>query len=233
MTLWSNEPRDRTPEAVGLLIKTFDTSGGMARAAAAAVAAALTSLSREKSDRIVLAVSGGSVAKMVLPELAAMRDVPWKCIVVTLVDERWVPVTHPASNQGQVSAQLVGVVGREAMLGLYTGTASPEDALIDLSARIPAPDVVLLGMGEDGHIASLFPHDPANHVAVRFAAVERPDFPRITMTPVTLRSAKHTVLAFDGANKHAVFERARVKGAAEEFPVRHLLADQTQVFASR
>jgi 6-phosphogluconolactonase len=216
-----------------LLIRTFDTSGEMARAAAAAVAAALTSVSQEKSDRIVLAVSGGSVARLVLPELAAVPGVPWKRIVVTLVDERWVPVTHPASNQSEVNAQLTGTLARDAILGLYTESVSPEDAVGDLSVRIPAPDVVLLGMGEDGHIASLFPGDPANRAAGRLVAVRRPDFSRITMTPAMLRNARHIVLAFDGANKRAVFERARVKGAAEELPVRHLFVDQTQVFASR
>jgi len=219
------------PGPTALLIHSFDTIDNMARAAGAAVGAALKSLARMKSDRIVLAVSGGSAAALVLPVLAKESAVPWQRLRVTLVDERLVPATHPASNQRQVDALLPAALKQEDRLWLNIDSANPRDGAVALSSRIPTPDVVLLGMGEDGHIASLFPHDSANDATDRFAATARPDFPRVTMTPATLREAGHIFLVFTGEAKRAVFARAQLTGPPNEIPVRYLFLEQTQVFA--
>jgi 6-phosphogluconolactonase len=209
-------------------IARFVDLSSFARAAADAVAAGLSSALAEQFHA-VLAVPGGSTGRTVLPILAA-NPLPWHRIRVTLVDERWVPRDHPDSNESLVRELLYGPAAQSEFAGLYNGAATPEAALHDLTARIPSPDVILLGMGEDGHIGSLFPGDPANHATSRFAAVRRSDHLRITLTPLALAAGRCLVLAFCGAIKQAVFEHALRPGLADELPVRHALRAHAHIF---
>jgi 6-phosphogluconolactonase/glucosamine-6-phosphate isomerase/deaminase len=84
-------------------------------------------------------------------------------------------------------------------------------------------------MGEDGHIASLFPGDVANGSPDLIAAVERSDHPRLTWTPRALTDTSELVLAFSGAVKMAVLERALDEGSPKALPVRHLLRARARV----
>lgn len=112
-------------------------------------------------DQATLAVSGG---KTPLPLFARLSrsDIEWDKVTVTLVDERWVPEQHPDSNARLVKTGLLKGRARYArFLGLMTGAADPFTAEEQLDRRLgelPLPlDVVVLGMGEDGHTASYFP----------------------------------------------------------------------------
>lgn len=201
------------------LITTFDDVPRYARAAARCVAEAMTKALDARNDA-TLAVPGGSVAHDVLPELARF-DLPWDRFKITLVDERWVPPSHEASNEGLVRTLLP----RNARFNvLFMEGRAPSAAADELGALIPAPDVVLLGMGDDGHIASLFPGDPVNFSTAKFAAVQRAGHPRITMTPPTLLAARDVILAFRGKPKATKFDEACTAGSAHELPVRHVLA---------
>ena len=171
---------------------------------------------------MVLAFPGGSTARIVLSVLAAER-LPWDRIRVTLTDERWVPPVHPDSNERLLRSLLKGPATEATVLGLYTGAATPEAALPELLAGRPLPEIILLGMGEDCHIASLFPGDKANRATENLAAVSRPDHARITLTPVGIAAAPVLILAFAGEAKQAAFNRASSEGPAEELPVRHAL----------
>jgi 6-phosphogluconolactonase len=178
-----------------------------------------------------LAVPGGSTARSVLPVLAA-RQFPWAQVSIGLVDERWVAPDHPDSNEGLLRSLLQNrPAARARIVGMYDATRTPD--LIHRSlVNDPLPDVVLLGMGVDGHIASIFPGDPANAATAPLAMVQASDHPRMTLTPLALRSARSIVLAFSGQAKLDTFNRACRPGAADVLPVRHVLSDRTRVFIS-
>jgi 6-phosphogluconolactonase len=213
--------------STGVSEHRFDDPLALAAAAADAVVDALN-LRLADAPGTVLAVPGGSTARSVLPVLAR-RPIAWERVCVTLVDERWVPPGHPDSNEALVRACLGPAAGAR-ILGLYSGAPSPEAALDDLNAHMPAPDVILLGMGEDGHIASLFPGDAANQAEGKYVAVHRSDHARVTLTPPAIAAARTVVLAFSGAIKESVFRRARADGPAASLPVRHALRAGAEVF---
>jgi len=177
----------------------------------------------------VLALSGGSAARFILP-LLSTELLPWDRIRITLVDERWVPSTHPDSNEALVRASLSRRAKAANIIGLYDGSRSPADAAETLKDKLPPLDVILLGMGEDGHIASLFPNDPANFSREPLAAVAGSDHPRLTLTPRALTQAEAIILAFTGSTKARIFNRALADGPAAELPVRHILRANTSVF---
>ena len=199
--------------------KHFDTLDDWARAAAREVAEALAADIAARGET-VLAVPGGRTAQAVLPVLKTL-DLDWTRITVTLADERWVAPDHPDSNE-RLARELLG--GGVTLQGLVTDAPDPEAGLSEASTRIAALlplGCVLLGMGEDGHIASLFPGHRAHDSVLQTA--ERVDHPRISMTPATLCSARRIVVAISGAEKCAVIERALQPGPAAELPVRHVL----------
>jgi 6-phosphogluconolactonase len=139
---------------------------------------------------------------------------------VTLADERWLPPEHPDSNAGLVQANLLqGAAAAARFVPLYGGEASPETGLEACAARLaefPRPfDVVLLGMGEDGHFASLFPG--ASNLAPllaedgpALAAVHPPvaPHPRVSLGLSALLDAKLVLLQIQGPRKAAVIGAA-------------------------
>jgi 6-phosphogluconolactonase len=202
-------------------IARFSDLSAFAYATAEAVVTGLANVLAGQ-PKAVLAVPGGRTSQAVIPVLATL-PLPWERVSITLTDERCVPPSHPDSNERLLRSLLKGPAAAATVLGLYTGAFTPEAALPELLARRPWPDIVLLGMGEDGHIASLFPGDPANRATERLAAVSRPDHARITLTPAALVIAPVLILAFAGKAKQAVFNRALIEGPAEDLPVRHAL----------
>lgn len=111
-----------------------------------------------------LVLSGGSTPAP-LYEVLSHKMMSWEMVWVALSDERWVPVDDPESNEGMAARRLlVHEAARSKFVGLKTPGATPEDGWQACEARlaqIPQPfDVVVLGMGNDGHMASLFPGAP-------------------------------------------------------------------------
>ncbi len=196
-----------------------------ARAVAAEMALALRSAVAARG-RASLAVSGGRTAAAVLPVLAR-EDVPWARIATTLTDERWVPPDHPESNENLARRYLT----ETALTGLSNAAPTPEAGHPETErrlARFPFPlDVVFLGMGEDGHIASIFPGRPevwAGGLCVPSRAPV-PPHPRISLTLPALLAGRHAVLMVNGPVKRAVYEDAKATPPEERdpFPLRLLL----------
>lgn len=196
----------------------------LAEALADDVAARLTAAVDERG-RASLVVSGGETPKPFLVALSC-RPVPWERVFVTLADERWVPPRDPASNERLVRECLLeGPAARAKFVGLKTTAPEPEEAEGDVEARlavVPRPfDVVVLGVGADGHTASLFPGAAELDAALdarriaTCAAIHPPNapHPRMTLTLYALASARHTFLHATGAEKRAVIESAQTPTA--------------------
>jgi len=179
-----------------------------------------------------LVVPGGRTARQILPQLANV-DLPWKTVTITLTDERWVPVDHVDSNEHLVHKTLIEATGA-TFISLKTDDASPNVAGPTVATRIekiPSPfDVVFIGMGDDGHFASLFPQCDHGQKGQLVCFVDRPDYARISLTANHLLNSRLIVLPISGPEKRAVLEKAIVAGSTKEYPVRHVLhQDQTPV----
>lgn len=172
---------------------------------------------RAIADRgtFTLAVSGGSAAELLLPRLVRAA-VDWRRVDVFWVDERAVPPEAAESNYGAARAVWIDRVALppdrvHRMLGeapdLVAAAASYETTLRRSLGSTPAIDVVLLGMGADGHVASLFPGHAAlgERRAWTAAVTDAPKPPqhRLTVTLPVLQAARQLVVFATGASKAA------------------------------
>jgi len=195
-----------------------------------------------------LALSGGNTPKRFLQALSR-EPLDWRHVTVTLVDERWVPESSERSNARLLRQNLLrGAAAEARFLPLYRDTPGPEQALAEIGrdlAALPSPfDVVVLGMGNDGHTASFFPGgdrlaealDPAATATVLPMRAPGAGEPRITLALPTLLAARHLYLHVEGAEKRRVLEDAiSGNGAGAGYPMRSVLRHATspaQVFYS-
>jgi 6-phosphogluconolactonase len=173
----------------------------------------------ECRDTARLAVPGGSALPALLGARERLGDA-WRRIRLTWVDERCVPVADVESNRG--AAQRLGSLGLtrsedgddgpgpHTVLPLYMEGEAPGDAVARVEAGLRvefegALDVLLLGMGEDGHIASLFPSRPLpeSGLVAHVSDSPKPPRERITLTPAALATASRAVLSAVGESKRA------------------------------
>ena len=210
----------------------FDTREEASLAAASAIEAALASRLQQQSEAS-LVVSGGTSPVHCLTRLAAM-PVEWQRVHVLLSDERWVPSNSNDSNEKLIRASLLQGDAAEAnFLPFYDGSVTVEqrcDAIEESIRTLPFPFACsLIGMGEDGHFASLFP-DAENleqgldtdgrQLCLPVNTVASPH-PRISLTLAALSRSDTVVLLFFGAVKRDVYERA--KADSNGFPISRLL----------
>lgn len=208
--------------------------------AAAALAKDLAAgLRRALNDRgrAALAVSGGITPTLVYPFLCA-NALDWDRITVTLTDERWVAADHGDSNEHLTRTRLMVLEAANARLvGLKTPAEDPADAVDEVEKRLGTMDWpldgVFLGMGADGHVASLFPgRSGVESLSGRVVAVPSGDGrgSRMSLTPKALLDARRIYLVVAGKEKRAAFEAARIPGPAENLPLRFILGQaQTPV----
>ena len=186
----------------------------------------------------VLAVSGGK-SPIALFEALRVLPLEWQRVTVLLVDERCVPHDHAESNTALVRRHLLQDAAAAATFVPFFDTVPDtldEPALIRLVdaanrrlATQPWPmDMAVLGMGDDGHAASLFPGAPGLNQALYSSgpvAWVRPataPHARLTLTLPALLATRELALAISGASKLAVFQQARL-GADETLPVSLIL----------
>jgi 6-phosphogluconolactonase len=214
--------------------RQFSQASELADALAETIAGRLESAVRSRG-RALLAVSGGSSPKQLFNRLARV-DVQWRSVTVTLVDERWVPPEHADSNARLVREHLlVGTAAAASFQPLFNGTATPAAAIPACQAalaELPLPfDVIVLGMGEDGHTASLFPRADGLSRALDekqvelCAAIDPPEapHPRITLTLRALLCSRVLILPLNGAAKRATYMHALLDGPTEALPIRAIL----------
>jgi 6-phosphogluconolactonase len=187
----------------------------------------------ETRGSATMAVSGGNTPKPLFRRLCR-AELPWGKVTITLVDERWVDPASEASNEHLVRNLLLqGNAAKAAFVGLKTENATPEAGTAACEARLntlPKPlDVVLLGMGNDGHTASLFPHAPELQELLKGDALcgsLRPrsaPHARMTMSLPMLLQSRLLLLHIEGEEKYEVYRHALEGSDVTEMPVRALL----------
>lgn len=166
------------------------------------------------NNRCVIALSGGSTPKP-LYEAMSKESLPWEKIYIFWGDERYVPPSHPDSNQKMArEAWLERVeIPQSNIYPMPTSAEEPSDAakayqqeIVNFfgegEGQVPIFDIVLLGMGDDGHTASLFPHTEALKVRDQLVTVGNKDGePRLTFSVSLINKARHVLFVVAGSSK--------------------------------
>jgi 6-phosphogluconolactonase len=178
-----------------------------------------------------LMLTGGSTAEELYSYWARSRQLLGCSIKFYFGDERCVPPEHSDSNFGMVKSALwSGILpAGVSVQRMRAEVADPDHAAREYEHLLPeAIDVLLLGMGEDGHVASLFPSSSALRVrdrSVVFATGPKAPHSRLTITPKVIKRARSIFLLALGAEKGRTLAMALRKAADEDsFPVRLALA---------
>lgn len=182
-------------------------------------------------DTFTLAVSGGR-SPIPLFESLSKLELDWTRVRVRLVDERYVPIDHADSNEALIRRHLlVGPAAKADFQGLFTCAGGLAAAVAAANAEFQRPDLCLLGMGEDGHTASIFPNArqfesaihpgaaPYLHVTPPHAAHER-----ISMSLAALLSSRQRILYISGVSKRKVLQEAETCVTAR-LPISYLAAE--------
>ncbi|WP_425432872.1 6-phosphogluconolactonase [Halomonas denitrificans] len=212
---------------------TPDPREVLARQLAEAVAEALRADLAE-AELALLVVSGGSTPVPFFEALASMA-LPWSRIEVTLADERWVEASADDSNARLVRDHLLqGPAAEARFVPLTSAAATPEEGAAEVGERIAAlawpASAVILGMGDDGHTASLFPDSRELELALSTAApvvaVRTPSQPqpRITLSADRLHQARRHFLHIAGEGKRSVLAHALGGDDTRTLPIRAFLA---------
>lgn len=177
-----------------------------------------------------LVVSGGRTP-VPLFERLSKQMLPWPKITILLADERWLPATDAQSNERLVRAHLLQHQAAAAnFISLLTADADAADAVAQINerlAKVPRFDVVILGMGEDGHTASLFPcsaeleHALSTDDAVAAMTPTTAPHQRMTLSLSRLLNSRQIYFHLSGAGKAKVLAQALQENA--DFPVSRVL----------
>ena len=175
-----------------------------------------------------IALSGGGTARQCY-ELLAVADVDWPEVIVLFGDERWVAVGDPDSNEGMARFAFIDQVMPREVYSLRHAGDTPEqaaEAYDRLLRELGSIDLVHLGLGPDGHTASLFPGSPALDEQERLVVTTGDDLhphPRLTFTYPALSRAKLVVFTVSGVGKHDALSRIE---AGEDLPAARVRAEQ-------
>lgn len=189
--------------------------------------------------KALLAVSGGSTPKHFFEQLSRQK-LEWSKVLITLVDERWVPESSDRSNARLVKSMLLQHEASDAQfVPLYANAPTPEVGLPAIKTRVaslPFPfDVVILGMGGDGHTASFFPGgdrlsealDLKSGLFVVPMRAKGAEEPRITFSLPALLDTRALYLHIEGDAKREVLNEAlQGTGKGADYPVRAVLVQQ-------
>lgn len=215
----------------------YDVRNTMAISLADAIEAQLVCAITKKGSAS-FAVSGGSTPAALYLELSK-RELDWSKVTVLLVDERWVPPGEKHSNETFMRETLLQNNAETAQfVGLWSAAPTPHDGFNAANANLDNVqfplDVVVLGMGNDGHTASWFPHATGLSAALESAAtyvavtakksdVTGDNIMRMTMTLNAISKAGLVFLMIAGEEKRKVFETAQADGLVNDMPVRAIM----------
>jgi 6-phosphogluconolactonase len=193
-------------------------------------------ISRKLADAITnngkasLVVSGGR-SPIALFNALSTSDIDWSKVIISLVDDRWVGSTHESSNELLVKTHLlINNASAATFIGLVGQQKSAFDGVNDAVTKIASMtqiDIMILGMGEDGHTASIFPcceqvidaMSPDNHSRLIATQPATAAFERISLTLNEILDAKHVYLPLSGEGKVSVFETAQQLSDYKKMPI--------------
>jgi 6-phosphogluconolactonase len=168
-----------------------------------------------------IALSGGTTARQCY-ELLAVADVAWGDVDVFFGDERWVPVGDPDSNEGMARFAFLDTVIPRSVYSLRHAGETIEEAAANYDAllrRYGPIDLVHLGLGPDGHTASLFPGTPALDDRERLVVPNGDDLhphPRLTFTYPAIARSRLVVFTVAGADKREALDRVKADVPEED-----------------
>jgi len=188
-----------------------------------------------KNGRASLVVSGGSTPVALFERLSGL-DISWRDVSITLVDERWLAPTEVDANEYLVRKHLLKDKAASAtFIGMKNPAVTAEAGEAECArqlAPVPRPfDALVLGMGGDGHTASLFPEADKLQAATDMSqdkvclAITPPVAPyeRMTLTLPAILDARRIFIHITGEKKKEVLEKALADGPAEAMPIRFIL----------
>ncbi|EPJ44522.1 MAG: hypothetical protein OFPII_33950 [Osedax symbiont Rs1] len=186
-----------------------------------------------------LAVSGGSTPKRLF-EILSNTAIQWQKVTILLVDDRWLDPSHSDSNQQLVERHLLQHLAADAnFIALYQENSSAFAAQASINQTVAALqlplDIVLLGMGNDGHTASLFPCSSqlleGLSTSATYLATQPSTAPhcRISLSANAISGAKQLFLQLKGSDKKQTLERALSGNNQMKMPIRRFLTRKLQV----
>lgn len=200
-----------------------------------------STLANQVAEQLQAAVESHGIARLVVPggttpqaflEALALQPLKWERVRMTLSDERQVAAYHPRSNLRLIRHALQPVLDRVTLVPLHEADISMDEREALLRDTLLPLDVAVLGMGEDGHIASLFPGMPdveqaldpqSSKVLWPVPVLEHLPEARLSLTLAALLSASHLHLLVTGQSKRATLQAALLD-TAHVLPVSRLLA---------
>ena len=193
----------------------------------------------ESDGHASLAVSGGSTPKQMFEQLSNI-DIPWQHVTVSLVDDRWVEADHDDSNQKLIENSLLQNFAQNAnFIPLYQQGLDASQAIARINLmfkQVRQPfDVILLGMGNDGHTASLFPC--SEQVTQGMSTSELYLSTQPTTAPYSRRSlsahasaaSRHLFLQLKGLDKQQTLEKALRQKDELTMPIKRFLTKDITV----
>jgi 6-phosphogluconolactonase len=200
----------------------------------------ILSESLSKHGGATFLVSGGSTPAP-LYEALSKTELAWKKIRIALVDERWVDQQHSASNEALIRRSLlINNAKAASFIGMKTADKHANKGQSEtesLYRTLPQPfTVAIVGMGIDGHTASLFPYADGLNKALKTESeqltaainakaspVTGPNTERMSLTAAGLLKCERLIILLTGEDKLAIFDQAMKPGPVEEMPIRTLL----------
>lgn len=216
---------------------TFDSAEELAEKLAEKIADILAD-AITLNGQASLVVSGGSTPLPLFSKLSKQR-IDWQHVTITLADERWVETADRSSNESAVRSHLLQNEGAQAhFISLKNSAATAVNGELEANCALEAIsrpfDVVILGMGDDGHTASLFPgaerlpeavdmHSGKNCIAI---TPPNAPFDRMSMTLPSLLDTRSIILHIVGVNKQKTLNEAFADGDPADMPIRYVLRQQ-------
>ncbi len=216
------------------MIQQYDNMNDLENELIEKIVALLNHSIKTKGEAKIL-LSGGNTPRKMYHKLS-LQNIEWDKVNVGLVDERFVDKESPLCNEKMIRDTLIQNQASKAKLTGMLFEDNYERNLLSAKEQYKAflqAEVLILGMGDDGHTASIFPNDPLSEIASKevqadLSNTNAPSEPikRITLNKSFINECQNVFLMFNGQNKGVVFEKSIEKG----YPIHHFIPKLDAVY---